>query len=101
MNRARRICNSPGCNETVTHQRRYCDRHKHESKGLRDLKTADENKRFYKTSRWTKTSRRYRQQHPLCERCIKIGMVEKAVLVHHDPELTELLKQSLGIHRLK
>lgn len=39
--------------------------------------------KFYSGKHWEKLSASYRRDHPLCERCLKKGILEPAVLVHH------------------
>ena len=46
-------------------------------------------KKFYSGKKWEKLSRSYRQDHPLCERCLAKGIIEPAVLVHHKIHINE------------
>jgi 5-methylcytosine-specific restriction endonuclease McrA len=38
---------------------------------------------FYHTARWTRESRRYRQEYPLCRRCEEKGLVVPSEVVDH------------------
>jgi len=44
---------------------------------------------FYKTKAWRKTSVAYRQEHPLCEECLRQGIITPAEMVHHVVEITD------------
>ena len=47
-----------------------------------------EQKRFYASARWRKCRASYLSEHPICERCEKVGIVSVAEHVHHKMELT-------------
>ena len=38
---------------------------------------------FYKTYKWTKTSKNYRKRNPLCVECLEKGRTRKADVVDH------------------
>lgn len=40
-------------------------------------------KKLYSTSRWSKLRELHLVQHPLCERCLDMEIVEPASVVHH------------------
>ena len=46
-------------------------------------------KRIYGTYRWRKTSLRYRASRPLCERCLRFGLITDSKLVDHKVELSD------------
>ena len=46
-------------------------------------------KRIYGTYKWRKTSLNYRKKQPLCERCLRLGLVSDSVLVDHKQELQD------------
>ena len=46
-------------------------------------------KRIYGTYRWRKLSQRLRNERPLCERCLTLGLTNDAVLVDHRHELKD------------
>ena len=48
-----------------------------------------EQKRFYSTKRWMKCRDTFLSDHPLCERCLKVGRAVPAEHVHHKIELNE------------
>jgi len=93
--RAMTICRKPGCNELVPTPG-YCSKHKNETpfRSLENRKS-DEDRRFYNSYRWQKTSREHRRRYPLCSRCSSRGYVVPVQLVHHDPDRKELIR--LGI----
>lgn len=39
--------------------------------------------KFYKSKSWKAISKRYRQEHPYCERCLAKGIYTPSQLVHH------------------
>lgn len=43
----------------------------------------DEGRQYYNTSLWHNLRNYYIKQHPLCEECLKDGMVKEAEDVHH------------------
>ena len=101
--RAYTICKNYKCNELTNIYGGYCTNCEAEGhstkrdtfKRLDDNKT-DEQRTFYSSSRWTKASKRKRSRDPLCSRCKERGIIHKADLVHHDPELQVLLAQDLN-----
>lgn len=99
MKRPAKQCSKAGCNAVIPATERYCYAHVNKRIGLRDtdrLKSLEsQNKAFYKTHRWRKTSEDFRRENPLCEDCKAVGIITKAELVHHDPEVTELLAEGL------
>lgn len=96
--RALQPCKIPGCPNLVTTG--YCPEHEHFNtkpdnrdrfKKLDRRKTTEE-KRFYSSAAWTRCSKLYRQQHPICEVCEKKNVIVKADLVHHKKKLTDILR---------
>lgn len=77
-NRIKRPCRQPGCPELVASG--YCDKHK-PSKEL-EKRRGSAAERGY-DARWSQESKRYLQQHPLCEPCLKKGNVHAAQVVDH------------------
>jgi hypothetical protein len=94
---ANKICRKPGCN-TLIDKSGYCDMHKKKNVSFRklDRKKTPEQKKFYSSGAWTKASIRQRTEHPLCERCLERGITQQAEMVHHDPELQELIRRGLN-----
>lgn len=45
--------------------------------------SAREYRKLYKTSRWSRLRQWQLDQQPLCERCLLMGVVEEATVVHH------------------
>ncbi len=46
-------------------------------------------RKFYASKTWTKRSLAYRKAHPLCERCLKRGLYNRAECVHHKIHIDE------------
>lgn len=95
--RAKSICRKIGCNELIGAPG-YCDRHVIEGKPFRyqNSKKTVATKRFYSSGAWTKKSKQHRKNQPLCQECLRAGTVKTGNLVHHSPELTELLLRGLN-----
>lgn len=60
---------------------------KHEDKGYN--KSRPEAHKFYYSPRWKKLRQWYRSGHPLCEACLKRGVVTSADLVDHIVPITD------------
>ena len=46
-------------------------------------------KKFFSSKKWMRCRDTYLSEHPVCERCIKMGIAVSAEHVHHKTELTE------------
>ena len=85
--RAQRPCKHPGCPGLTRES--YCSRHVEEyAKKAKEADAAYNRSRGSSASRgfdnvWQRLSTAYRQEHPLCEKCQRKGLVVPAVLVHH------------------
>ena len=44
---------------------------------------------FYKTPAWRRCRAAYIQKHPLCEKCLEIGIITPSKYVHHKTFLTQ------------
>lgn len=102
MRRLKSICKRTGCNELIDYPG-YCKEHK-------DLEVLDkraawdtikdrqspEQKAFYNSHLWHRTSRRHRKKEPLCRPCKKAGKIVIGVLTHHNPSLEVLLEKGLN-----
>lgn len=95
--RAKSVCNKIGC-FTLVSQPGYCEKHKKESNPYEELnkKKTTETKKFYSSYAWTKKSKQHRKKEPLCQECLRKDIIKNGELVHHEPELTELLKKGLN-----
>lgn len=53
--------------------------------GCNDQRSAEaaDYRRLYNTARWRRTREAQLSQQPLCERCLAMGVVEVATVVHH------------------
>lgn len=98
--RAKSICNYPGCYVLIDRPG-YCAKHlfvkKESFKKLEEKKTPEQRK-FYSSYAWTKTSKQHRVIEPLCRDCYNTKRVTQGVLVHHNPELKKLW--ALGLNPL-
>lgn len=91
----KRLCNHAGCNQLVSYDQTYCSKHKEEAK--KNHYDNYENRKkiggkyfwFYKSKRWQKLSRLHRMNYPMCEQCLKDGIVRKADLVDHIEEIRD------------
>jgi len=45
--------------------------------------------KFYNTKQWRTTRQLYISRHPLCEVCMKNGIIKEAEIVHHVKELSD------------
>lgn len=45
--------------------------------------------KFYHSKEWAACRTSYINEHPLCERCLKQGLIVPAEIVHHKIHLTE------------
>lgn len=45
--------------------------------------------KVYGSSRWQSVRRQYREEHPLCEACLRDGIITAATLVHHKIEIAD------------
>jgi len=93
------ICKKVGCNALIP-KSGYCEDHQEQSKRFKvlDERKNPVTKKFYSSGKWTITSKRYRENNPLCERCDERGYTQIAEMVHHEPSLLSLLKRGLNPH---
>jgi 5-methylcytosine-specific restriction endonuclease McrA len=89
----KKYCAFGGCKRLVNLDERYCSRHKREEQHV--SKTSMYANEIHSSSRWRKTSRLYREAHPVCEACLKAskradkradkraGMINLATSVDH------------------
>jgi len=49
----------------------------------RPMQTRERSSDFYHSSRWTKESRRFRQEHPLCVECEKMEFIVPSEVTDH------------------
>jgi 5-methylcytosine-specific restriction protein A len=100
-----RICARPGCN--ALSENRYCPIHapaaeaEHKARRreafdrLTDKRTLEQHA-FYQSEAWHEASRRHRRAEPLCRRCHSRGIIRQAEMVHHDPDLSQLMARGLN-----
>jgi 5-methylcytosine-specific restriction protein A len=88
-----RFCRHAGCRELVTDT--YCPVHaaEHDAQKAEGVKRYDRwrgtpAERGYDGD-WQRASKAYLRLHPLCERCLEMGKVEPATMVHHKRALKD------------
>ena len=92
------VCKNIGCSKLIS-KPGYCEAHAiAEAAPFRrlDRNKTPEQKKFYSSSRWTKTSKKVREDNPLCEECLKNGKTQKSEMVHHEPSREELIQKGLS-----
>jgi len=89
----KKYCSHSGCKQLIDLNKRYCDKHKPKQEHI--SKSSEFANEIHSSSRWRKTSRLYREAHPICEACIKAseragkgldkraGMINLATSVDH------------------
>lgn len=88
----KRPCRKSGCTILTDDKSGYCDKHRQNvNKVYREQRTDLAEQSFYRSSRWTETSKQYRAVHPLCE----CGCGKPSRMVHHTTELSKLLQLGL------
>ena len=80
--RPARICGQAGCSELVYDGSGRCEKHRRQTRREQDERRGSAHERGY-TARWSKASKRYLRQHPLCEPCLTKGIIEVAEVVDH------------------
>lgn len=99
--RAKSVCRRPGCGKLINSPG-YCEDHKREENSFKTLdnKKTDVTKKFYSSYKWTQTSKRFRKKNPLCEQCLEKEqpIIKASQMVHHEPELQELLRDGKNPH---
>jgi 5-methylcytosine-specific restriction protein A len=63
----------------IINQQRKQEKRKYESSKRDNLNT----KAVYNTGTWRKLRLLFLSEHPLCDRCIKVGKINSAIDVHH------------------
>ncbi len=73
--KAKKFCKKYPCGTLVPAGQTYCESHKPETDYRSD--------RFYHSHLWTKFSRWFRADHPLCQVCLDHGVIKGADMVDH------------------
>ena len=76
--RSKTYCAHYPCKNLVEVGQSYCQDHK-PAKPKDDYRSD----KFYHSRLWTKCSRWYRADHPLCESCLEAGIIKPTDLVDH------------------
>lgn len=66
---SKKYCSHAGCKRLVKLNERYCDKHK--PKDSHVSKTSMYANEIHSSNRWRRTSRLYREAHPICEACLR------------------------------
>lgn len=77
----KKLCNHPGCNQLLEYGQKYCKQHTKDARQY-DRYRGTAAQRGY-DSRWRRARDRYLAEHPLCEECLKKGIIEPAEVVDH------------------
>jgi len=85
-------CNKAGCRELIDYDEKYCPKHKgygdkEYNRQVRFNKDNEKYAKFYNSSAWKKLRNAYIAAYPLCERCLKDGIIKQADVVHHIIEI--------------
>lgn len=96
---SKKYCSHAGCKRLINLNERYCDKHKPKQQHV--SKSSEFANNIHSSSRWRRTSRLYREAHPICEACIKAseradkradkraGMINLATSVDHIKSLAD------------
>ncbi len=96
MKAAKSICRVVGCGALIPSPG-YCAQHKHiEADRFKGLDKAPGSRAFYGSRKWTRTSRAYRRENPLCADHAKRGLVVKGHIADHIIEVNELIARGLN-----
>ncbi|MDO4952407.1 MAG: HNH endonuclease signature motif containing protein [Synergistaceae bacterium] len=87
--RALKICNHPGCQRAIEAEERYCSVHKPLHTSTDSGYVRPERHAFYNTSQWRKIRAAYIHRHPLCEQCLRRGVIVEAAVVDHIREIKD------------
>lgn len=95
MKKAKSICTYIGCSALIDSGSR-CSLHPYEDmrKSL-DSKKTPEARKFYSSSKWTKTSKQQRKIEPLCRECKKNGLIVDGKIADHNPDRQVLIDRGL------
>ena len=77
----KRPCSYPGCPELTNG--RYCEKHKRLINRQYEKYERDPQTKYRYNGRWKKIRDRYIRAHPLCEECMRKGMLVPAQMVDH------------------
>lgn len=88
-------CAHPGCGKDIPIDQRFCEKHKNDPLEWQRIKRRDRDRkkkpricdtgrpRVYNTRGWKKLRAAHLRRHPLCEECLKRGIVTIATDVDH------------------
>ncbi len=77
-------CNYPLCPELISGGQTYCEKHRKKVNiEYKNSRTDKEEQAFYKSYRWKRLRKYKLSRNPLCEICLRGGIVKEASLVDH------------------
>ncbi|MEZ0117828.1 UNVERIFIED_ORG: 5-methylcytosine-specific restriction protein A [Heyndrickxia coagulans] len=99
-------CNASGCRRLIDFDTDYCDKHKGfgDKDYNKQIRWNIDNKRyaeFYASKEWKNLRNTYIAGHPLCERCLKKGIVKAAKICHHKIEIRVDWSKRLDVDNLE
>jgi 5-methylcytosine-specific restriction protein A len=87
------VCTAPDCRSLAESGRTRCSQHHAEWVARRAVQQVKANRnyndrrpvsdKFYGTNAWKIKSQRFRAQHPLCQACEDLGLVQPSTMVDH------------------
>ena len=82
--RPKRPCRAPGCRGLCEPGDQFCLEHKKQQMAQYNRYERDKDAQaFYNSAEWRGARERHRREHPLCEECLRNGMIRPATLVDH------------------
>ncbi|WP_227002045.1 HNH endonuclease signature motif containing protein [Pediococcus damnosus] len=86
MTQAMKFCSHAGCRNLIPLTERYCSKHKHEESSrvyFHRKHSGGKYEAFYHSTAWKKLSYQYKLANPMCEACLKRGIIRQADIADH------------------
>lgn len=86
MTQAMKFCSHAGCRNLIPLTERYCSKHKHEESSrvyFHRKHSGGKYEAFYHSTAWKKLSYQYKLANPMCEACLKRGVIRKVDIADH------------------
>lgn len=86
MTQAMKFCSHAGCRNLIPLTERYCSKHKHEESSrvyFHRKHSGGKYEAFYHSTVWKKLSYQYKLANPMCEACLKRGVIRKVDIADH------------------
>ncbi|MEK5331040.1 HNH endonuclease [Lysinibacillus sp. FSL W8-0992] len=89
-----RKCNHSTCRTLIDYDQQHCEQHKPRNQRKQEsyserMEKDGQYRRFYNSAAWRNLSFQHRLKNPICEECIKVGLVVKADVVDHVIEIKD------------